>query len=104
MPLTVMFDTWKLKRGIERIQRSYAKQREELKKQNAPKDKLDQLEASADFTIQENEQQIDWIVSTRLSHEATTSLDVEIPPPSDKDMWKTYLLSATCKQCLGPSM
>jgi hypothetical protein len=82
-----MFEISKLKRRIERIRRSYAEQHEELKKKNAPQNQLDQLEASADFAVQENEHEIDWIVSTRLSHEAR-SLDVETPPLSNKEMWE----------------
>jgi hypothetical protein len=82
-----MFEISKLKRQIERIRRSYAEQREELKKKNAPQNQLDQLEAAADFAVQENEHEIDWIVSTRLSHEAR-SLDVETPPLSNKEMWE----------------
>lgn len=82
-----MFEISKLKRQIERTWRSYAEQHEELKKRNAPQNQLDQLEASADFAVQENEHEIDWIVSTRLSHEAR-SLDVETPPLSNEEMWE----------------
>src|ERR1700674_4942382 len=82
-----MSTIWKLKRQIRSIERSASEDRKKLEQQNAPQEKFQELEASEFNAIEQIENEIDWIVGTRLSREAR-ALDVETPPLSDEEIWR----------------
>jgi hypothetical protein len=81
-----MFELWKLNRQLRAHHRSYKKHRNKLLEEKARSDEVDTLDAEEYFTGRDIEREIDAVVGSRLIHE-TRSVDVEIPPLSDKDMW-----------------
>lgn len=84
--MPVMFELWKLKRKIRSVQRAYAKDRAKLEKKKAPREELDQLEASEFYEVREIEKEIEKIEGGRLWRQAR-HLDVETPRPTEKEMW-----------------
>jgi hypothetical protein len=81
-----MFEVLKLKRELRSVQRAYAKKYKILLKAKAAKDVMAEHDFLEYVETDSIEKQIDKIIGIRLSHEAR-SLDVEVPPYSDSDMW-----------------
>ena len=98
-----MFEVWKLNRQLRRVQRVFANDYKKLVKRKAPPEEFQKLDASEYFEVQEAEKALDWAVGNRLHREAR-SLDVEVPPYGDNQMWfhdeensRVWLTSLTSK-------
>lgn len=81
-----MFELWKLNRELHATRKSFAKDRKNLVRRNAPRDEFLALDANEYFLITVIETGVDVVVGGRLLDEAR-ALDVETPPRSDKEMW-----------------
>jgi len=81
-----MFMVWRLKWQRWKIGRSYAKDYKKLQKEKASREKFGEHDAEEYYAVREVEREIEFEVGRRLYDEAR-SLDVEIPPHSDSEMW-----------------
>src|SRR5205809_620570 len=81
-----MFENWKFRWELLKIQRKTQKQYKRLVKRKATKEELKQLEYYEFSVIDEAERDMDRIVGTKLFHEAR-ALDVETPALNEDGMW-----------------
>jgi hypothetical protein len=81
-----MFEVWNRTRELRRTQRAFAKDYRKLVKRKAPSEDFQQLDANEYFEVRQAEKALDWAVGNRLHREAR-SLDVEVPPTNDMEMW-----------------
>jgi hypothetical protein len=81
-----MFEVWNRTRELRRVQRAFAKDYKKLVKRKAPPEDFQELDASEYFEVREAEKAVEWAVGNRLHREAR-SLDVELPPYEDNQMW-----------------
>jgi len=82
-----VFRLWKLKwRGFS-AQRSFDQKEKKLKQEKANGYALAELAADRHYALQDIEDGIDYLRSRKLLDDAR-SLDVEIPPHSDRDIWQ----------------
>lgn len=81
-----MFEIWQLKRRRAALQKSFQKDRDNLKKNKAPRDKFYELDSQEYFEVREVEVELDMEQSKQLFDEAR-ALDVDTPKPSDSEMW-----------------